>query len=76
MDPRPGLKHVQPITMRPKTRPNLKPGGASIPSGLLIHLMVVAKSKGGSSTAAIVLFEVKKGVPFRLPENLIHHSRL
>jgi hypothetical protein len=38
MDPRPGLKLVQPITMRPETRPNLKPGGASIPSGLLIHL--------------------------------------
>jgi len=38
--------------------------------------MVVAMSKGGSSTAAIVLFEVKKGEPFRLPENLIHHSRL
>jgi hypothetical protein len=38
MDPRPGLKLIQPITMRPETRPNLKPGGESIPSGLLIHL--------------------------------------
>jgi len=31
MDPRPGLKLVQPITMRPETRPNLKPGGGIHP---------------------------------------------